>query len=178
MSKPLPDGSTALLGNGLSVATNLDGNRLTVRVGLNTGSDGLLHWGLSRRPGGAWQQPPETVWPQGTRAVDGHAVRTPFSSNGNGEREVVIHFDLPSPWQDLPFVVFFPRENRWLKSGGKDFSIALPRGTGGGPSPGEALAAWVPAADATRPGVHPRRRGTAGRGHLGHGRGRARLPGL
>src|SRR5262249_22179330 len=128
----------------------LDGNRLTVVVRMQTGSECVLHWGVSRRAGGAWLRPPDACWPEGSAAVDGHAVHTPLSFNDRGEREVAIRLDLPCPWKSLPFVVYFPHEKRWLKRGGGDFLIPLPRGQGGTPSPPEALEAWVQDSASTR----------------------------
>jgi alpha-glucan, water dikinase len=135
---------------GLSVTSRHQGNRLTLVVRLKSNSDCLLHWGLGSGPERAWQLPPTACWPEGTAAAGGQAVRTPFRANDQGEREVAIQLDLPSPWKNLPFVLFFPKENRWLKSGGKDFSIPLPRGTGDTPTPEEALVAWAPHADTAR----------------------------
>src|SRR5207302_7701847 len=66
------------------------------------------------------------------------------------ERQVAIHLELPCRWKHLPFVVYFPKEKRWLKPGGKDFCIPLPRNLGGVATPDEALAAWVPASGAAR----------------------------
>jgi alpha-glucan, water dikinase len=131
------------LGAGLSVARRDDGNRLTLVVRLKTASECVLHWGLSRRDGGAWQRPPDCWWPEGSAAADGAAVRTPFATNGNGEREVAIQLDLPCPWKNLPFVLYFPGEKRWLKSGGRDFSIPLPPAASM-LSPEKALKAWLP----------------------------------
>ena len=74
--------------------------------------------------------------------VDGNAVRTPFS--GNGSKEVTIHLNAPGPWRGLAFVVHAPKENRWIKSGGKDFVLPLPRPQSA--SPMEALRKWMPEA--------------------------------
>jgi alpha-glucan,water dikinase len=134
------------LGEGLFVMERQDGNRLTVVVGTKADGDCTLHWGLSRSPGGAWQRPPGYCWPAGTTPVDGGAVRTPFSVNERGEREVRIQLELPSPWKELPFVLYFPREDRWVKRGGADFAVALPNGGPGMPSPEQALAARAPEA--------------------------------
>jgi alpha-glucan,water dikinase len=136
------------LGEGLFVKEHQDGNRLTLVVGTRADADCALHWGLSRQPGGAWQRPPDKWWPAGTTPVDGSAVRTPFAVNERGEREVLIQLELPCPWKQLPFVVYFPRENRWVKHGGADFAVPLPNGGPGMPSPEQALASR--AADAPR----------------------------
>jgi alpha-glucan,water dikinase len=132
------------LADGLSVTEHYHGERLTIVFAVETGSDCILHWGLSRRPGGAWQRPPQTCWPGGTTPVDGQAARTPFTTGNKGIKEVAIHLDLPCPWQTLAFVVYFPKENRWLKSGCKDFAIRIPNGTDVPPTVEEALAGWAP----------------------------------
>ena len=134
------------LGEGLFVKERQDGNRLTLVVGTKADSDCTLHWGLSRRPGGAWQRPPDAWWPAGTTPADGCAVRTPFAVNERGEREVRIQLELPCPWKQLPFVLYFPRENRWVKRGGADFAVSLPNGGPGMPSPEQALASRAPEA--------------------------------
>src|SRR5271154_2057042 len=104
------------LGNGLSVASRREEDRLTLTVGVKTGSDCVLHWGRSRRPGGAWLRPPDACWPQGTTPVDGSAVRTPLAADEEGRRQVAIRLDLPCIYNSLPFVLYFPQEKRWLKS--------------------------------------------------------------
>jgi alpha-glucan,water dikinase len=134
--------------SGLRVSRLLNGKQVVLAVGLQTDADCVLHWGLSRRPGDAWRRPPEACWPQGTAAVDGQAVRTPLAVNEKGEREVKISFPLPCPGRNLSFVLYFPRENRWVKSNGKDFSVELPHERT--PSPEEALAAWVPGTEVRR----------------------------
>ncbi|HYT87634.1 MAG TPA: PEP/pyruvate-binding domain-containing protein [Gemmataceae bacterium] len=136
------------LGDGVLLTRRQQGDRLTLVVRVKAGSDCVLHWGLSGASGG-WQRPPETSWPPGTTAADGNAVRTPFGVNGQGEREVTIRLDLPASWKRLPFVLHFPKENRWVKNGAQDFSIPLPQGKGPA-SPEAALASWAPEASAAR----------------------------
>jgi alpha-glucan,water dikinase len=132
------------LGEGLSVAQRHDGDRLTLVVRMKTASDCILHWGLRQGPNGDWQRPPDALWPKGTAPVNGNAVDTPLASNDRGEREVAIQFDLPCSWQNLPFVLYFPKEKRWLKSGARDFSIPLPCWRGASATPRQALETWVP----------------------------------
>ncbi len=124
---------------GLSVTQTADGSGLSLTIALRHSADAILHWGLSRRPGGAWDRPPEKCWPRGTTPADAGALRTPF--NGNGRKEVTIHLDLSSPWRGLAFVVYSPKENRWIKNAGKDFLVTLPRANGR--SPEEALSEWL-----------------------------------
>lgn len=131
---------------GLSITQTANGNGLALTIALRHSADAILHWGLSRRPGGAWDRPPESCWPRGTTPADAGAVRTPF--DGNGRKELTIHLDSPSQWRSLAFVVYSPRENRWIKNGGKDFVVTLPRANGR--SPDEALSAWLGQEEATR----------------------------
>jgi alpha-glucan,water dikinase len=131
---------------GLSVTQMANGNGLSLTIALAHSTDSILHWGLSRRPGGTWERPPENCWPRGTTPFDAGAVRTPF--DGNGRKEVTIQLDSSGRWRGLAFVVYSPKENRWIKNGGKDFVVTLPRAPGR--SPEEALSAWLKQEEATR----------------------------
>ncbi len=130
--------TTLQLAEGVSVTQRANGKDTILTIHLSQCNEAVLHWGLNRQLGGAWSQPPEDNWPEGTKAVEGGAVRTPFS--GNGQKEVTIHLEAPNRWRGLSFVVYSPKENRWIKSGSGDFVVPLPRG---GRSPEEALTAWL-----------------------------------
>lgn len=130
---------------GVSVAQTLDDEKRTLTIVLSQPADAVLHWGLTRQPGGAWNRPPENCWPQGTMPADSCAVRTPFS--GEGRKQATIHLDAATPWRGLAFVVHSPKENRWIKNGGKDFVVPLLRG---GPAPEEAMAVWLGREEAAR----------------------------
>jgi alpha-glucan,water dikinase len=130
MAAPLTEGATVTLADGLALTQVRDDSRLTLVIGVETEADCVLHWGLSRRPGGAWHCPPDACWPVGTTPVDGSAARTPFVTRGHSGKQVTIHLELPCPYPTLAFVLHFPQENRWLKSDGRDFAIPLPRGRG------------------------------------------------
>ncbi len=132
MAETSQTAKTFSFAEGISVTRTADGSQLTLTINLSNPVDGVLHWGLSRRVGGAWSQPPEDYWPQGTTPADGNAVRTPFSGN-----EVTIHLNSSGLWRGLAFVVYAAKENRWIKNNGQDFVVPLPRG---GRSPEEALA--------------------------------------
>jgi alpha-glucan, water dikinase len=132
--------TTTQLAEGVSVTQRVNGKGLTLTIALQNPADCVLHWGLSQHPGGAWQRPPESYWPRGTTPADGVAVRTPFT--GNGRKAVTIHLDSPGRWRGLAFVVHSPEQNRWIKSGGKDFVLSLPRPQV--PDPKEALRRWMP----------------------------------
>ncbi|HTU17332.1 MAG TPA: hypothetical protein VMG10_04660, partial [Gemmataceae bacterium] len=146
MSESASTKTTSELAEGLSVTQSANGEELTLTITLKKSSDSILHWGLSRRPGGAWASPPESCWPQGTTPADGGAVRTPFT--GNGQKEVRIHLDSSSRWRGLSFVVHSPKDNRWIKNGGRDFVVTLPRVPSR--SPEEALSVWLGQEEAAR----------------------------
>jgi alpha-glucan,water dikinase len=129
--------TTFQLAEGITVTQQANGKGTILTIHLARPDEAILHWGLNSQLGGAWTLPPEKNWPQGTKIAGAGAVRTPFS--GNGHKQVTIHLDTPTPWRGLSFVVYSPKENRWIKSGGSDFVVPLPRG---GRSPEEALTAW------------------------------------
>ncbi|HEY7155392.1 MAG TPA: hypothetical protein VH575_15625, partial [Gemmataceae bacterium] len=145
MAETSQTATTSQLAEGLSITRSADDKGLALTIDIQNHGDCVLHWGLSRRPGGAWSTPPESCWPNGTTPADGAAVRTPFS---HGDRnQVTIRLESPNPWRGLSFVVHVPAENRWIKNNGQDFVVPLPRG---GRSPEEALAAWTPEEETTR----------------------------
>jgi alpha-glucan,water dikinase len=150
MAEPMIEEVTASLGEGLSYRSAVGEHQLTLVIGIEAAAECVLHWGLVRDTGGAWQRPPEAYWPAGTTGFDASAVRTPFSPLTNGERQVVLRFDQAAPARKLAFVVHFPRENRWLKTDGRDFVIALPSRRPGVPLPEQALATWLPGSDISR----------------------------
>lgn len=141
----MQNGTTSPLADGLFVTSGCHENHLTLVVGMKTSADCVLHWGLSQKPGGAWVRPPDACLPAGSASSDGPAVRTPFAAKGTEEREVVLQFDLPAPQERLAFVVHFPRENRWVRSGNGDFSVVLDNGKER-IAPEKALASWFPEA--------------------------------
>jgi len=130
-------------GKRLLVSQNQDANRRTLELRLKTNAECVLHWGVNRQPGAPWRRPPESCWPRGTVAADGAALRSPFVDVGNGDKAVTFQFDEPFPERNLACLVFFPRENRWLRDGNGDFAVAIPRPPGGGPSLNEIFDAWA-----------------------------------
>src|SRR5262245_27487717 len=100
--------NTSEFAEGVSVTQAANGDGLILTITLRNAADRVLHWGLSRRTGGAWERPPEDCWPHGTTPFDANAVRTPFA--GDGRKEVAIHVASPSPWRCLAFVVHSPKE--------------------------------------------------------------------
>ena len=86
-----------------------------------------LHWGINGAPG-AWNPPPEEVWPEGTVAMaDGQAVQSPMTLQGDDvwfiEVATLDTFDL------LLFV--FTNGSNWDNNSSQDWILYL----GGGPEP-------------------------------------------
>ncbi len=102
--------------------------------------DCIIHWGLTGRRDPTWQAPPESAWPQLTTAFDKHAVQTVCNVVEGQPCAVRITLDLPCTWDSLAFVLYLPKEKKWIKNGGGDFKIELPR-LRRGPSPQQALEA-------------------------------------
>lgn len=102
--------------------------------------DCILHWGLSSQRDPAWHAPPENAWPRGTTLFDKHAVQSVCTGAEGQPCTVRISLELPCAWGRLPFVLYFPKEKKWLKNGGGDFRVELPR-IHQGPSPQQALEA-------------------------------------
>ncbi|HTU89234.1 MAG TPA: hypothetical protein VMF69_03975, partial [Gemmataceae bacterium] len=146
MSESIGTKTIAEFAEGLSVEQTANGDGLTLSVALRHSSDWIMHWGLSRQLGGKWDRPPENCWPQGSTPADAGALRTPFA--GDGRKEVTIRLDSSSRWRGLSFVVYSPKENRWIKNGGKDFQVTLPRAKGR--SPEEELSDWLGQDEASR----------------------------
>jgi alpha-glucan,water dikinase len=151
MTETLPNGITSQLDNGLQVTQINENGKLALTINLPNPADLVLHWGLSRHAGGAWSRPPESCWPQGTTVANGDAVRTPFAANGAGQKAVTIHLDSSAPWRGLAFVIHSPKDNRWIKSGGKDYVVPLLRARGVAPE--DKLAVWATEEDCVRQAI-------------------------
>jgi alpha-glucan,water dikinase len=148
MVETLQHGTASQLDNGLHVTQRIEGDTLTLTIQIENPADCVLHWGVSRNPGGLWARPAESSWPHGTTPADGAALRTPFTPNGDGRKVVTIPLDASAPWRGLAFVVHTPKDNRWIKSGGRDYVVPLLRQRGAAPE--EKLAAWAPEEDCAR----------------------------
>ena len=108
----------------LGVEKKPDGAGIELTFRLKGGANYILHWGQARRRPGAWQLPPEQIWPAQTRAFDPQAVQTPFTSE-DGEQQIVFQLDENSLPPFLVFVLFCPETRRWENNGGKDFYVQL-----------------------------------------------------
>jgi alpha-glucan,water dikinase len=85
----------------------------------------LLHWGLCHHLYAPWQIPPQSVWPEGSRAFENSAVQSPFIRR-NGFSEIIIKLDFSMDFRLLDFVLFFPEENRWDNNQGRNYRIEIP----------------------------------------------------
>ncbi len=113
--------------------------RLALEFRITSRNDCVMHWGLSRRRDPLWHAPPESTWPPATVPFDRHAVQSACQTAGGQGCVIRINLDLPCLWDSLVFVLYSPREDRWLHDGARDFRVRLPRRTGLA-SPQEALA--------------------------------------
>jgi alpha-glucan,water dikinase len=109
-------------------------------------SDCILHWGLTSRQDPAWQAPPESAWPKPSTLFDEHAVQSVCKVAEGQACTVRIRLDLPCAWDCLRFLLYFPKEKKWLKNGRGDFRLELPR-LREGPSPQQALEATTTEGD-------------------------------
>ena len=104
-------------------------NRLQMTLSFHMDRECLFHWGLSGFAKGPWLLPPEEIRPENTRPYDNHAAQTPISDQGS----IRINLEL-GEYAELPFVLYFPRENEWDNNHGKNYRIRLPKTrAGGGP---------------------------------------------
>jgi alpha-glucan,water dikinase len=149
MAATLDREGLSFLDDRVSVRARREEGRLMLLVCVRSDAACVLHWGLTRRDGGAWDQPPESCWPAGTTPAEGGAVRTPLTLQEQGEQAVTITLVVPCPARQLVFVVHFPQENRWLKNDGRDFCVPLPENCAL-PQAEQALQAWLPGEDVAR----------------------------
>jgi alpha-glucan,water dikinase len=109
----------------LSIEKKVAGNSIEVSLHLKEKEDCELHWGFSKKQRSVWQRPPGNEWPEGSRAYDRTAVRTPFLYV-NGDSMVNIQFDKNSDYANLVFALFYPDKGRWDNNRGKNYAINLP----------------------------------------------------
>jgi alpha-glucan, water dikinase len=84
----------------------------------------LLHWGLRRDGDSSWRVPPQSSWPEATKATPQGALESSFT-NQNGENRLEIRLDKTADFSSIDFVLFFPDENRWDNNGGKNYRVEL-----------------------------------------------------
>jgi alpha-glucan,water dikinase len=84
----------------------------------------LLHWGLRRNSRAPWQVPPQSVWPEGSKAFDQAAIQTPFLKQNGGGR-IMIRLHQPIDFSLIGFVLFFPEERRWDNNHGQNYRIEI-----------------------------------------------------
>src|ERR1044071_6186802 len=113
-------------GGTLLVEKRAGANQIELSVRTGESRKCLLHWGVQQESNEAWQLPPTTFWPEGTRQVGNNAVQTPFARR-NGERSVVIKLASPPAWSGILFALFFPERGRWDNNGGRNYRIEIPK---------------------------------------------------
>jgi alpha-glucan,water dikinase len=84
----------------------------------------VLHWGVRHHPQAPWRMPPQSVWPEGSRAFDQVAVQTPFLGQ-DGATQVIFRLEHAPDFSVIAFSLFFPEENRWDNNHGKNYYIDL-----------------------------------------------------
>jgi alpha-glucan,water dikinase len=117
----------------LSVEKQADDAGAELDIRSNLAVECFLHWGLRRRGDPSWQAPPPDSWPEGSRAFDERAIRSPFLRQ-DGQGRITIRFGKSPDFRAIDFVLFFPAENRWDNNKGKNYRIEIP----GQPSPYES----------------------------------------
>jgi alpha-glucan, water dikinase len=84
----------------------------------------LLHWGVSRHLQQTWQTAPKALWPEGSKAVDEAAVRTPFRKRNGGYR-IVFSIDRAWDFSCIVFALFLPEKNHWDNNRGRNYRIDI-----------------------------------------------------
>jgi alpha-glucan,water dikinase len=109
----------------LIVEKSVKRDRVEVSVRTDMPKKCLLHWGLRRNIRAAWQLPPQSVWPKGSKAFDQMAVQSPFwGSNGYGR--IILRLDGTLDFSLIDFVLFFPEAGEWDNNQGRNYQIEIP----------------------------------------------------
>lgn len=111
-----------------------------VRLRIDRNAGCLLHWGVRRNRRGAWQIPPESAWPEGSKAWDLTAVQSPFLGKDH-EARITLERDRDLHVTQIDFVLFFPENNRWDNNHGTNYLIEIPGPDAPGLPPIEILRA-------------------------------------
>ena len=110
----------------LKVSQHQTEKGLTIMFEVQTDNACNLHWGLRKPRTKHWQVPPKEYWPANTAQFNDQAVQSPMLEGKSGVQTLQLQLAVPSHWNILPFVLYFPETRRWVKNGHQDFSIALP----------------------------------------------------
>lgn len=96
------------------------GDAVNIHIEKAAGPACLLHWGVVRAGGGAWETPPESAWPAGSMLAN-LAVHTPLGEGG-------VDIRLESSWRFafLDFVLFDPKRSTWDSNQGRNYRVSLP----------------------------------------------------
>lgn len=111
----------------LAVEKNTLADSYEVSIRMEARKKCILHWSLLRHARSAWQTPPQTLWPEGSRAFEQSAAETPFTEQ-DGYSQVIIKLDLPTDFSLLEFVLFFPDEGIWDNNNNRNYRIKLDSG--------------------------------------------------
>jgi alpha-glucan, water dikinase len=122
----------------LSVAKSATETAVKIDIQIEGDKKCILHWGMQLRGRDTWAAPPRPVWPEGTTAFDGAAVRTPFSAH-DGKRGISITIGRSPDLLAIDFALFFPDEGSWDNNGGRNYRIDLPPSESASPLPWEVL---------------------------------------
>ncbi len=84
----------------------------------------LMHWGVSHHIQKAWEIPPTSLWPKGSRAFSKDAVQTPFE-NHNGFSQITLILEQGPDIELISFALFFPEEDSWDNNQGRNYQIEV-----------------------------------------------------
>ncbi len=112
-------------GTRLLIEKNASNNQVEISLHLKSDKSCILHWGLCHNHNSLWHIPPDSSWPDGSRASGESALQSPFI-NVNGESRINIRFDNNKNFFLINFVLFYPDENCWDNNNGKNYLIKLP----------------------------------------------------
>jgi len=110
----------------LAVSSRIEDGAFEVSIRMDRPRNCVLHWGVRSGRCSAWQLPPKTSWPEGSRSFNDLAVQTPFPAEGGAPR-ITIKLDREVPASSIDFVLYFPDERRWDDNSGRNYGITVRR---------------------------------------------------
>lgn len=84
----------------------------------------ILHWGLCHSQKSKWHMPPQSFWPDNSKAYGQTAVQSHFTVN-NSEHKIVITVNKDIEFSNIVFVLFSPDKNEWDNNNGNNYYIKL-----------------------------------------------------
>jgi alpha-glucan, water dikinase len=109
----------------LAVSSRIEGGAVEASIRMDRARHCILHWGVRLGRHSAWQLPPRSSWPEGSRSVNDLAVQTPFPRE-DGAPRITIRLDRDMGASSVDFVLYFPDEGRWDNNSGRNYRIAVP----------------------------------------------------